>query len=380
MSIRDMLMLGIGDTKDVGGSETTGTVMAKENALIKNTQKVIDHFEGEWLNNFGDGRMGDYVHGITPDKPMVDEYNRRVYYTDSFTVPAGKTMNPASSNGVIIWSRGDIVIDGTIDLTRKRSTGADPADLPQSISIAGTNFALAVGGAESSQYPTGYQNMLFGDTGNIVKQDGGRVIVESDKDEGDFSTLRSKIKSKSVSGGGTSIKKVSNEPRIERDKTEEYFTAAKLVGNSNGLGAGALVLIAAGKISIKGIIDASGDNNIFMADGEAPKYYNRTSSERYSAGCGGEILFTQGGGGAVTLIATEIEKSGSILVSGLPAKTIEAGSDNTETIITPEITIKRYSTTYEQGIFIVSGGKGAPAYTLPASSVGNIKEYIIKRE
>lgn len=39
MSIRDMKMLGIGETDDTGGTETTGTLMAKENAILEMLNK-----------------------------------------------------------------------------------------------------------------------------------------------------------------------------------------------------------------------------------------------------------------------------------------------------------------------------------------------------
>lgn len=45
MSIRDMKMLGIGETGDTGGTETTGTLMAKENAILGKTDKLAQMFQ-----------------------------------------------------------------------------------------------------------------------------------------------------------------------------------------------------------------------------------------------------------------------------------------------------------------------------------------------
>ena len=42
MSIRDMEMLGIGSPNDVGGSQTAGTVMAKENAILKKIEDLTE--------------------------------------------------------------------------------------------------------------------------------------------------------------------------------------------------------------------------------------------------------------------------------------------------------------------------------------------------
>lgn len=376
MSIRDMLMLGIGDTKDVGGSETTGTVMAKENALIKNTQKVIDHFEGEWLNNFGDGRMGDYVHGITPDKPMVDEYNRRVYYTDSFTVPAGKTMNPASSNGVIIWSRGDIVIDGTINLQGARDTSDDPAGLPQSVSIDGTNYALAVGGTNYRPKISGSMaNPLCGDSGVIIDNSTDETIEGSSSDDGDLTYVTKK--DGSVSGGATCIIKEVNETDITFYKDKNIYNTYSFDYVSSILGkrgTGAIVLIAAGTIRINGTINASGTISDYSRNGKAPRKYVND----YKTGGGGDILYAKGGGGCVTLIAKAIDRTGSILVSGGTEEDIPAGADNTETLITPEIPVSiRHSQTVTNRICKLTGGKGAPAYTCGSGAAGQIKEYIL---
>lgn len=42
MSIRDMEMLGIGKPNDTGGTETEGTVMAKENTVLKGIGNLIE--------------------------------------------------------------------------------------------------------------------------------------------------------------------------------------------------------------------------------------------------------------------------------------------------------------------------------------------------
>lgn len=47
MSIRDMEMLGIGKPNDVGGTETEGTVMAKENAILE----MLNGYDGKVKNN-----------------------------------------------------------------------------------------------------------------------------------------------------------------------------------------------------------------------------------------------------------------------------------------------------------------------------------------
>lgn len=389
MSIRDMLMLGIGDTKDVGGSETTGTVMAKENALIKNTQKVIDHFEGEWLNNFGDGRMGDYIHGITPDKPMVDEYNRRVYYTDSFTVPAGKTMNPASSNGVIIWSRGDIVIDGTIDLRGKRSMSDDPADLPKSVNIAGTDYALAIGGKNGSPKVNGViNNTLCGYTGGIMNNNTEEYInlgTHSDGrpkvDNGELTYI--KTKKASVSGGENPIVKeylTVSELAIPHNDDAYHINEGNAVhSKSSECGAVAIVLIAAGEININGTINANGDKQYYDKNGKRPSNYEGSYGMAYRVGKGGDILYSKGGGGCATLIATDINITGSIIVSGGIEENISAGKDNEDTLITPEITIGDYGYEEMECACKLTGGKGAPAYTCGGGTVGQVKEYIITR-
>lgn len=369
----------VGVSEDVGGAEGVGSLHAKENTLLRQTKQILDHLKGEYLNNFGDGRMGDFVYGTTPDSPMIDEYGRRVYYTENFTIPSGKTMKVTSkNNGMVIWARGDITIDGTLDISEMRNTSADPVGLPSSVDIAGTNFVFATGGSSGSFISA---SRPCGSTGKITAQN-GTVIADANTDDG-LHDSNQNSKANSVSGGALSLVK--------------YYPWGPYIGYSSGLnrwtlmndygytsnyfkghiGAGAVILICAGTIKITGTIKANGVIASFEPNGSAPVNEGSTHDKR--AGRGGEVLAYQGGGGAVTLIAKTINNAGTINVSGNASKAVAAGRDNVETLpIALQEPLYSGTTLLNHRDLIFTGGKGANGYTCSASSSGNIKQYILK--
>ena len=375
MSVRDRLMMKedlqkkLGAEDDQNASLISGTTNAKLNLLI-------GKIDEDYLNNFGDGRMGDFVYGTTADSPMTDEYNRRVYYTESFTIPAGKTMKVTkTNNGMIVWARGDITIAGTLDISKMRDTSADPEGIPGSVDIAGTSYALAIGGSTPVHYNA---SRHCGNTGKITKADGTVYLAElTDEEMGSRDTP----KAASVSGGALSTAKAAEIPYISYNNSGGYYwllfdyQSTHECSLKNLVGAGALILICAGTIHITGTITADGPNASYNPDGQAPTgSASSLSGSKYTGGAG-EVLAHQGGGGAVTLIAAEINNTGSVTVAGNAQKSIAAGTDNTTTLsLSLQADLEKNSGLRD---VILHGGTGAAAYTCPASNVGNIKQYLL---
>lgn len=342
MAPKDLDRLNIGKPDDVGGTETQGTVNAKLNTIIRHGKKMMDFLDGEYLKNFGDGRMGHFIYGETQDAPFTDEYNRRIYYTESFTIPAGKIMNVSTrNNGMVVWSRGDIAINGTLDISSARDTGNDPNDLPTDVVISEITYPLAVGGT-ATNVPAG----MCGIPGKL----GSYEMHES--------TGALSLKAASVSGG-----KLSAARRVPKPYPSQGSTIAYKVEAVRPTGAGALVLIAAGKITINGSILATGPKAYYERNGQNPS--------NNGPGYGGTVLNSFGGGGAVTLIAGEIDRQGTIDVSGHEGITVDAGVTGTGEM-SVQLTYDNVSRYYT-----VTAGTGAKAYTCGAGLAGNIKEYLL---
>lgn len=355
MSIRDMEMLGIGEPNDVGGTETEGTVNAKLNTVIRQTGRIYTHLFGEYVKSFGDGRMGDFVYDETPDAPFTDEYGRIVYYTESFNIPEGKTMRAKSSYGMVVWSRGDIVIEGILDISASGNVKGSKV-VPNSIEVAGDGYPLAVGGGAEIVD----NSSKCGTSGSIIQVQPSSSKTYSRtipywNSVSDHSSVTSgqppcayKPDYIMLSKSGLSITGMSNPGKIVQ------------CGNP----AGAVVLIAAGKIVINGQIRANGQTGSPYKNGTSPS----SSSAYLSAGDGGNALANNGGGGAVTLIAKEIVKEGTINVSGMAATYVSAGSNGSGAEI-----FQNSST----NTFTAYAGTGAKAHTCGAGLAGNIKEYLL---
>ncbi len=150
----DAVRNNIGNTNDTGGTSTTGTTQAKLNAALVKTDGVSQDIRE--LNSrlsgvnspYGNGIYGDTVYSPTTFVwPSQDSFNRYVLQFDSLIIPAGVTMRPPEKcDGLYILCRGNVTINGNIDITGLRKTFTEDTKISSTINVDTKTYTLAKGG------------------------------------------------------------------------------------------------------------------------------------------------------------------------------------------------------------------------------------------
>lgn len=313
----------IGETADTGGSTTLGSVMAKLNEDLKldgsALQEIINLgviINGE-ASPYGTGLLGN----VTFDSnkftwPSQDYYNRYVIQVESLTIPSGQTMKPpAKCDGLYILSKGDVTIDGDIDIRGLRKTfGA--VNMSPTINVGTKTFELAKGGYA----PKG------GASGAGTNQTyGGETATPSPA----FTPTDSI--SGNVNGGGVGkygVAGISSLPYYtSRDAEgvdnyndsnflEEVANTAGSIKTANNAPS-AVVIIAKGTVTINGKILASASSGQAPQDGGDVMYMaNNGFGTHWHFSVSGDGAMPPSGGGAVTIICNAIIINGSIDTNG----------------------------------------------------------------
>ena len=278
----------------------------------------------------------------------TDHLGRYMLYTDSFTLPEGVTMTPPERcNGVYIFSKGDVVINGTIDLRSKRILSAD-VSIPDTITVDGVEYALAKGGdsqkggnggASGKIVGTCYVNFGASTTANssltLSSVSGGTASapVAGSVVGGGYGSY-----GKGATGASTTAKIVAHSTTIDTktDAASKSGTTGSIVTNTTA--PCALVIIAAGDVIVNGEVIANGGGAIAATSagsntstGSATSGSNTNVSSTLAAGNGGNGTCPPSGGGPVTCICNTFICNGKINTSGskIDANTPANGSNAT---------------------------------------------------
>lgn len=339
---------------------------------------------------YGTGILGDVVYDPSTFLwGTPDHLGRYMLYAESFTVPEGVTMTPpARCNGVYIFSKGDVTINGTIDLRSKRILSAN-VSIPDTITVDGVEYALAKGGDSQKGGNGGASGQIKGTlkagdytaaTYTITKASGGNAQTPI---------------AGSVCGGGYgsygtgATGKSTNEYYLAQYKWmyhqgDYYFswvsndyehtagsnvTCTAGTSKQNESSPCALVIIASGKVTINGSIVSNGGGGITATNGtetyptstgNAPSSatgygYSDNNNEGLLvsqscrayiyAGSGGNGTCPPTGGGPVTIICSTFTNTGIINTSG---DKISAAGVTDGTLTTSNYT-KSYSTALIDG-------------------------------
>ena len=304
---------------------------------------------------FGDGRHGCIVYdGFFPAAlPNNDPKNYYEIHSTYFELPAGKTLKPPrDSYGLIVYSLSDIVINGIIDM---KNRGYHQSAGKKDITVYGQNFPLATGGAT-------VQGALSGNGGRMEE-------IGGQNNPGGGTGGMPSVYVAGISGGSCSIPLCGNAGRREKGTWGSGGTIL-LLDDLTRKPTGAVILIARGKIVIKGRIDCSASPGLPAENGQTGYAPSNVDTIYVYAGRGGAGAQPPSGGGAITLIAKTIDRTGGVLdVSAKSFTNTTNGSNPTGYITIADKDGKTYKAYYG------TGGTGSPAagYT---SQAGNIKEYL----
>lgn len=298
----------IGETTDSGATENSGTLMGKANAILKEmaTNTEVDEIKSILQGSvtpYGTGQRGNVTY--SPETFLwgnKDLLNRYVLQCGDFVIPEGVTMRPPSKTDmVVLFSTGNVTINGTLDLTSCRQTLTNDVAIEPTLSIDGTEYKLAIGGDTVNGGSGGNGgNVTYRGTSNIQATGGnGHIISEKNTVPG------------SVIGGGLgyygSGGKGAHTSMHNNDGWEQnFYNGADGVLTKAENAPCALVIVAKGTVTITGKIDASASNGILAEDG---KSYSNSSYSDY-AGDGGNGAVPPSGGGAVTIICSSFALDG----------------------------------------------------------------------
>lgn len=361
----DNVNKNLGETADTGGSETAGTAMAKLNEDLRVGEATYQEIQnlGVTINGeaspYGTGSLGDVTFNSSKFTwPSQDYYNRYIVQVKSLTIPSGQTMKPpAKCDGLYILSQGDVTIDGNIDVRGLRKTFGDIKMSP-TINIGTKTFELAKGGYSPKGGASG-----AGGTANS-------------SENGDFSAPSAVPQNSiigNINGGGSGKYGINSTPSSmsshrKGDEDRTPYTQITQYGSSTVIisenAAGALIIMAKGKVTINGNILASGTSGVNAQNGTDPSGFSGSSTAQRITGytgLGGAGAIPPSGGGAVTIICNSIQITGKIDTNGSKF-TSPDGSDSSASI-------RAY-----YGAGYVYGGKGGKGGTF-ISTAGEIKVY-----
>lgn len=259
---QDLINQKIGETADTGGTNTTGTADAKLNAVYLGVNGVNSGIDG--INSRLDGMVTPYGKGTYGDLifnsndfvwPSQDGFNRYIVHTKSLTIPAGQVMKPpAKCDGLYIYSQGDVIINGDIDLRGLRKTFTGDIQLSATINVDDAIYTLAKGGYSPMGGASG--------AGGSAKESSS-----SSADLGSPAVTPTKSIAGNVNGGGVGyFGGIVPSAGADSDSNGDWYTIS-CANNSlpelcRKLAPTALVIIAAGKVTISGNILASANEGV----------------------------------------------------------------------------------------------------------------------
>lgn len=246
---------------------------------------------------FGDGSEG----AITAGKVfhVLDEGSPAIIQAKRVHIPAGQTLTTDKPcAGLYIYSWGDVVIDGEINMTDK---GRKSNSASNKILLSGIEYLLATCGNGGQANSGGGGNITTFD-GEVLVRGGGPA---SCTDTGNHTAGGLQ---KSANGGTSANATFDNKNNMVSQSPGGAGGAA----NVNPFGAGAIVIIAHGSIKINGRIVSKGRDGTNATSGSGGSKGNLVGS----SGRGGDSGLSAGGGGAVTLIGSNISVIGTIDLNG----------------------------------------------------------------
>lgn len=348
-----------------------------QNGVWKVPKKSYVNKNGVWTqtfanepassDGFGSGTDGDITYSTSFGWKKTSDH-RYIVNAKSFRVPSGVTLTvPETTTGVYIFSWGDIIIEGNIDLRNKGKFNYQPSTIPSSLQVSGKSFTLAKGGNLTCKTEqSGSSVYAIMDNGNRAKGGRSGIIETSSFTIGDNLGVSSKV----ILQKGSHIVPGHVEDPVGGLPGEycDYYNDKSDGGNRVGTYATSLpanlILVAYGSIIIKGNIYLNGTAfSPAQKGGDAVHQYgycseNHTSSHRRS-GTGGRGSRCPSGGGAITMISSANTISGSIQTNG--------GAGGTQTT-SPGPGADLYS--------FVKGGQPGEFGGFPASTAGQQLKYI----
>ena len=313
----------IGETDDTGGSTTLGSVMAKLNEDLKldgsALQEIINLgviINGE-ASPYGTGLLGN----VTFDSnkftwPSQDYYNRYVIQVESLTIPSGQTMKPpAKCDGLYILSKGDVTIDGDIDVRGLRKTfGA--VTMSPTINVGTKTFELAKGGYAPKGGASGAgTNQVYGGETNTPAP----AYTPQNSIEGN------------VNGGGVGkygkagISSLAYYTSRDGEGVDAYNFSQFLEHITNTAGSvitcntapSSVVIIAKGNVTINGQIIASASSGKKPEDGGDIMYkVNNGFGTYWHFSVSGDGAQPPSGGGCITIICNSFNITGKLDTNG----------------------------------------------------------------
>lgn len=275
----DAVRNNIGNTNDTGGTPTTGTTQAKLNAALVKTDGVSQDIRE--LNSrlsgvnspYGNGIYGNTVYSPTTFVwPSQDSFNRYVLQFNSLIIPAGVTMRPPEKcDGLYILCRGNVTINGIIDITGLRKTFTEDTKISSTINVDTKTYTLAKGGYAPKGGASG--------AGGSAKESSN-----SSADLGSPAVTPTKSIAGNVNGGGVGyFGGIVPSAGADSDSNGDWYTIS-CANNSlpelcRKLAPTALVIIAAGTVTISGNILASASEGVNATAGSVV-LSNRSGIER----------------------------------------------------------------------------------------------------
>ena len=354
----DAVRNNIGNTNDTGGTSTTGTTQAKLNAALVKTDGVVQSLNQldlrlSGINSpYGNGVYGNMVYDPTSFSwPTQDSFNRYVLQFDSLIIPAGVTMRPPEKcDGLYILCKGNVTINGTVDVTDLRKSIGN-TQISSQIKVDDKLYTLANGGYA----PKGGACGSGGQTkwrDSPYDQESSASFSYTNIQGADGVTPESSGAGSVIGGGIGQVAFPAKPPELALvshwnssddlicniSVYKEYSAAYN--GYSYGIVAAptAVVLIVGGVVTINstGVITAEGSGGMDAEDGNPPEetYISSARHKRWQSGRGGYGAISPSGGGPVTIICKTFNNSGIINTSG---NKLISPNGNNDTTISPVI-------------------------------------------
>lgn len=391
---------------NVADKETLDEVNNKISSTNLNVQGVINDIatiskklEGE-VTPYGTGAYGDVVFDENFTFPSQDGFNRYVIHTNSLIIPEGKTLTPPTKcDGLYIYSKGDVTINGTIDLRGKRKTFGD-VQISPTINVGTKTFELAKGGYAPKGGASGegtYQEYnsqdaqgspVFTPTKSLSGNINGGGIGEYGI--GGCSSFVLKSYNYSYNRWEYSVLPYNDTENGVLDRIKNKFGKIATINQAPG----SLVIIAKGKVIVNGNILASGETGVNATAGGTIQYNaymgNITSdiNRNYYFSMSGDGAIPPTGGGCVTIICKQLVNNGNIDTNGKklvsPNGTDNSSTKNTIQNYLGSISNKNSSVTVDKNTTnttelsesnkLTLGGEGGKGGTF-ISTAGEIKVY-----
>lgn len=270
-------------------------------------QQLFPPYDKE-VKGFGTGAHGEVIYDASTFELIQDNMKRYVINATNFIIPKGVTLTPPlECSGLYIFSHGDIIINGTIDMSKK-GTQAYVGNFPKTITVFDTMYNLAIGGRTVNGSTGGNSGTCYNYYCCKLTAAAGlasRIVTTSSPsvNGGQWSY------SSGGGNGGADYTVYNPTTHVQRDGS---------VGKEfcNTYTTGAIVLVAHGKIEINGAIISTG-----VGSGRAPTnggngsatYSNGNLSLMQTiGGKGGNGAVAPSGGGPITMIGKEIICNGLI--------------------------------------------------------------------